>query len=536
MARVERRPHVHRFADEADFNEQLYRAIRQAPWVMTSIALHAVLILSFVLLSSAPEAVADATEPLRIGPVVDQPPPEEDPPETDEPTEQVHATDLVVPEPLITDAELAETNETDNDLPDEQVYGNGEGISDGAFEGPGNVGVIGISGGGGGSPLGLGGRRERRKGGGGTPAARTDDAVEHALRWLAAHQSPDGRWESGGFDQWCDGRPAAAERRPDGLGKPMYDVGVTGLALCAFLGAGYTSRGEHAFARVVRRGLAYLKNVQDPEGCFGPRTTQHYIYNHATAALAMVEGYGMTGSGLYKTSAQKALDFIALSRNPYFAWRYGVKPGDNDTSVTGWMMMALKSAKLVNADEAARGRPAPLQIDDEAFEGIRSWVDKMTDKDYGRVGYLQAGSGPARPQETLAAFPPERSEAMTAAGLVIRAHTGESPGSGPYRKGMALLLRRPPVWNPGDGSIDMYYWYFGTLAAYHAGGEAWIAWNRALRAAVLPSQRLDGDSPTTRGSWDAVDPWGAEGGPVYATAMMALCLELSDRYERVPGR
>ena len=48
-------------------------------------------------------------------------------------------------------------------------------------------------------------------------------------------------------------------------------------------------------------------------------------------------------------------NFIALARNPYFAWRYGVKPGDNDTSVSGWMMMALKSAKMINEDAAGRG-------------------------------------------------------------------------------------------------------------------------------------------------------------------------------------
>ena len=59
----------------------------------------------------------------------------------------------------------------------------------------------------------------------------------------------------------------------------------------------------------------------------------------------------MTESPIYKGAAQKALDFISLSRNPYFVWRYGVKPGDNDSSVTGWMMMPLKSAKLINEDQ-----------------------------------------------------------------------------------------------------------------------------------------------------------------------------------------
>ena len=78
-----------------------------------------------------------------------------------------------------------------------------------------------------------------------------------------------------------------------GAGDERIEAGVTGLALCAFLGAGYTNRGKHPFAKVVSKGLRYLKNVQDAEGCFGPRSA-HYMYNHACAALAMVEAYGMT--------------------------------------------------------------------------------------------------------------------------------------------------------------------------------------------------------------------------------------------------
>ena len=391
-------------------------------------------------------------------------------------------------------------------------------------------GEIGIGGGAGGAFRGRGGTRS--KVGSGRAAAT---GVEDALRWLAAHQSPNGSWEAAGFGQWCDGKPVSdRSKQPDGSGKKLYDPGVTGLALCAFLGGGYTNRGKHPFAQVISRGLRYLKNIQDPEGCFGPRTTQQYIYNHAIASLAMVEAYGMTGSPIFKSSAQRALDYIALARNPYFAWRYGIKPGDNDTAVSGWMMMALKSAQLINADSLKRGRAAPLVVDEQAFMGLKAWLDKVTDAEYGRVGYVQRGTGPARPQELVDRFPAEKSESMTAVGMLARIFMGEDPQKSKLLQlGAKLCAKLPPTWNVGDGSIDMYYWYYGSLAMFQMGGTHWRTWRRAMDGAIIRTQRKDTDSCQYKGSWDPVGPWGPDGGRVYATALMAMSLEVAFRYDRV---
>ena len=283
-------------------------------------------------------------------------------------------------------------------------------------------------------------------------------------------------------------------------------------------------------------GLRYLRNTQDAEGCFGARASGHYVYNHAIAALAMVEAYGMTGSSLYRSPAQRGLDFISLARNPYFAWRYGVKPGDNDTSVTGWMMMALKSAKLVNAGETKAGRPAPLVYDEEAFEGIKAWVDKMTDPDTGRVGYQVRGSGAARPEALSDRFPSDKSESMTAVGVLARIFLGENPNaSDTIRKGAGLCAQRLPSWNREDGSIDIYYWYYATLAMFQVGGEPWRKWEAAMKPAIIDTQRKDGTYCLDKGSWDPIDVWGEDGGRVYSTACLAMCLEVWYRYDRVSG-
>ncbi len=362
------------------------------------------------------------------------------------------------------------------------------------------------------------------------------EAVARGLRWLAAHQSPDGSFDAAGFGRWADGAPVAAERAVPGAGKPIYTVGTTGLAVLAFLGAGHTPAGGGPYGPAVARALSWLVGVQDPEGCVGPRTTQQYIYNHAIGGLALVEAYGLTGHPQRKAPAQRALDFAALSRNPYFAWRYGVKPGDNDTSVTTWMLMLMASGRAVNQAAVARGRPPELAIDDAAFEGAMHWFEKATDPDYGRVGYVQRGAGPARPTEMVDRFPAERSESMTAAALFGRVLCGQDPRAEVWQKGLKLVRDRLPTWNEHDGSIDMYYWYYGTLACFHAGGEAWRAWSRALQDALLPNQRRDGGPTGLLGSFDPVGPWGADGGRVYATALMTLALEVVARFEQAGPR
>jgi hypothetical protein len=533
MARDERTDRTKGFLDQpTDFNEQMYNALKLAPWWMISIAFHVLVVVISNLFGGEAQVNKGGGAMATTSMAAAEPPAIEEPPPTPEETEQIHQSDVVAKEPTVKDAELSDHNETDNDMPTEESLGEG-GISDAPFEGPSNNGLIGLGGGAGGAFKGRGGHRNLRAGGGGKKA---DDAVEDALRWLAAHQSPDGGWECEGWRKWCDKKPSSDGESLEGPGKANYDVGVTGMALLAFLGAGYTNRSDHAFGKVVADGLKYLRGVQDAEGCFGSRATTHYVYNHAIAALAMVEAYGMTGSSIYKGPTQKALDFIAITRNPYFAWRYGVKPGDNDTSVTGWMMMALKSAKLINAADVKAGKSASLVYDEEAFEGIRSWVDKMTDPDTGRAGYQIRGTGPARPQELVDKFPADKSESMTAAAMLARIFLGEDPKkSEMIRKGAELCAKLAPKWDAQDGSIDMYYWYYATLAMFQVGGEPWKKWEAAMKGAIIDTQRKDTDYCKYKGSWEPIDPWGVDGGRVYSTACLALCLEVWYRYDKVFG-
>jgi hypothetical protein len=102
------------------------------------------------------------------------------------------------------------------------------------------------------------------------------------------------------------------------------------------------------------------------------------------------------------------------------------------------------------------------------------------------------------------------------------------------KKGADLCVYLPPKWNPDDGSIDMYYWYWGTLAMFQVGGTHWRKWNEAIVEAVVKHQHRAGSGSRT-GSWDPLDPWGPDGGRVYSTAMLTMCMEVYYRYHRVFG-
>ena len=498
---------------EESFNDVLYAQMRKTPWWLISIGFH--LLLGFVMMNmdwgpgggqGDAQVQSDVSDDL-IDPLKDEVKPEI---EDQKPIEQ---EEKVIDDPVIKDAKVSDHNETDNDQPFEESLGQKDFISDAPFEGPSTNAAIGIGGGAGGAFGGRGGHRNLKALGGTT---QTQNAVDLGLEWLKNHQDPEGYWDCDGFMAQCKLSPSCGDP-----GSALYDPGVSGLALLAFLGAGETHKHGN-YKKTVREGLKYLKQIQDPEGCFGPRTTQHFTYNHSIAALAMAEAYALTASPLFKQSAQVAIDFVLKAQNPYLAWRYGVRPQDNDTSVSGWMIMALKSAQA-----------AGLRVDSAGFDGLNAWLEKVTEPEYGRVGYTSRGTGPARPQDLMDKFPADKSESLTAVGILSRIFIGEDPRKSEIiQKGSDLCLKALPVWDPESGAVDMYYWYYATLALFQVGGDTWKTWNVAIKDAIIDHQLKDGD---VKGSWDPIGPWGRDGGRVYSTALMVMCMEVYYRYGRVFG-
>ncbi|MBL8844049.1 MAG: terpene cyclase/mutase family protein [Planctomycetes bacterium] len=488
------------------FEDELRESLRRAPWIALSAAAHAaaiVVLMQFeyhVPIEEAPQVIHCERPIESVELLVPEPPPPE-PPEPqlvdvreepiDDPTvatvESPFVSDALVPSELLTPVAAA-------------------------FEGRSINDVIGTGGGAGGPHDGGGGPRIGR---GGPRAVET--TIKSGLQWLRRHQDPSGAWDSDGFGSRC------RDNLCDGKGAALNDVGCTGLALLAFLGMGATPERGHD-REVVRNGVRWLVAAQDrDDGCLGAKGGQHFLYGHAIGTLALVEAWHSSRMPALKGPAQQALDFISRSRNPYAAWRYAVPPdGDNDVSVTGWMLFALYA-----------GREAGLTVDDGALRDGLAYVRSMTDPATGRTGYHEKGSFSAREADAMERWPAEQSEAMTACALLLDSFDGVDPASAAQKSRVDLLLARRPAWDEARGSIDFYYWYYGTYAMWQVGGDAWKRWEHGLGDTLLAHQRQDGDET---GSWDPqVDPWGRQGGRIYSTAMNVLCLEVFYRYAKLFG-
>jgi hypothetical protein len=361
-----------------------------------------------------------------------------------------------------------------------------------------------------------------RRGGRENPGA-PESAVVAALQWLARHQNPDGSWGAEGFSKQCSGTKCS------GAGERDYDVGVTGLALLAFLGAGYDQDSPDEspdplkpdrvlkFGEVLRSGLKWLISRQDREGCLGERSMK-YNYCHAVATQALAEAYGMSRAEFLKIPARKAADFLMAGQNPGKGWRYSSKCGDNDSSVTACSVLALKSAQA-----------STLGIPKTAYEGAIAWFDEATETNgYYQVGYNARSTGKVYVPGKNEQF--DHHPAMSAAGMTARMFI-QRKRTAPELGAVNLLMADLPEWK--TNKIDFYYWYFGSLALFHVDGPEgpmWKRWNLAMTDALLPNQKT-GKEACEHGSWDpSVDRWGSEGGRVSVTAMNALTLEVTHRY------
>jgi hypothetical protein len=302
----------------------------------------------------------------------------------------------------------------------------------------------------------------------------TEKAIGLALEWLSRHQESDGRWDTkkhGGGEQ--------------------YDTASAGLALLCYYGWGVSHDKPGKFQGNAKKGLKWLISQQKENGDLRGKGR---MYCHGIAAIALCEAYGLSKDPSLREPAERAIQLIISAQSKNGGWRYNPKPGDSDTSVTGWQYMALHSARM-----------AGIEINESVFENARGWFDKAAG---GKHGGLYGYTGPQG-----------NNQVMTATGMFCRQLDLVPPSDPRMPEGAQALKMRPmSVNNPA-----YYYVYYSTLALYQHQGPVWSEWNDRLKE-TLP--RLQNKNGSDAGSWDKSAGHAAPGGRVISTTLATLSLEV----------
>jgi hypothetical protein len=221
------------------------------------------------------------------------------------------------------------------------------------------------------------------------------------------------------------------------------------------------------------------------------------MYAHGQGAIVLCEAYALTGDNMLKEPAQKAIDFIVAAQHAGGGWRY--QPGEaGDTSVLGWQLMALHSAKV-----------SGLNVPPTTMELAGNYLDTVQ-SDGGATYCYRRGTAP--------------NDAISAEGLLCRMYTGWTKRNAALGNGMTLLMQNHM---PRREAPNIYYWYYGTQVAHHMGGREWERWNLTMRDILTDTQIREGPNA---GAWEPQGPHASSGGHLYMTSLACCSLEVYYRH------
>ncbi|MDZ7815714.1 MAG: HEAT repeat domain-containing protein [Planctomycetota bacterium] len=366
-------------------------------------------------------------------------------------------------------------------------------------------------------------------------SGESEKSVEMGLYWLARFQMPRGSWDAIKY-------PELGNLPGDVPAMEQCDVAMTGLSLLSFSTAGYTHK-YGKYADVYERGLEWLVGFMKTDGMWRYKQISSHgdgeAYEQATATMAVLEAYTMTREESLEVFCQSAVDLIQATQNILLGWRYFTMPKSNDSSVTGWYILSLKTA-IVDG----------FRVFDKCFEGAIRWYESVSEKidefetpdlretkyfdNFVQKIYQKCGSGYDDVQPLAA---------MTAIALISRRFMGYKR-THPQIRAYANYLKDWDVsFEQATGARNLnfafYFIYYATLANFQMGADYWREWNEKLIRNVVQVQEAD-ISSDFYGSWGAGkskkgtkvgSAVGAiRGGRIYCTTMMILTLEIYYRY------
>jgi hypothetical protein len=361
---------------------------------------------------------------------------------------------------------------------------------------------------------------------GGTPESEL--AVADGLDWLARHQAEDGHW---GPDCLGPGGLRCEQQAPCSGKGGRFEAALTGLAVLAFQAGGNYDFNDHPYSDHVRRGLDWLAAQQGPNGqivgslnranlrtdvaAYQPdwHPNDKYMYEHAIATFALAESCAVARAAQrhadesHLNAALKAVQFIESQQHDDGGWRYHPNKSEpSDASVSGWAMLALKTA--IEAD---------LPVDKQVVSRMVAFFKSLEEPLTGRTHYVLNVFG---------------TDALTGVGMMVDEFVLKQPNSELVQLAAPYLADHASVhWGEGrNATSDFYLWYNCTLAMFQAGGDPWKQWNDVIRNHLI-SLQLHG-SDCVRGSWEPQSHWGESGGRIYTTALAVLTLEVYYRFAR----
>jgi uncharacterized protein YbaP (TraB family) len=287
-------------------------------------------------------------------------------------------------------------------------------------------------------------------------------ALQRALRWLAAHQQPDGSWDS------------------------HSPVRTTALALMTL------ASGTHPDSDAVRRAAGWLVTQQQPDGRWPSVRGRQAPLDQALAVQALAHATRFFPDGALEDPLRKGAVYILDHQQAGGGWGYAYgRMGYRSTLVTACQITALKdvvrAGMLCSSISSALLRAAAdvLHVQDaetgrfgDEFRGIDRWS--------------ATGEGVA---------------ALQAAGL------GSTPEA---RKGLAALEYLVNGWL-GAADWPLLEAWFSHRAMAAQGGWLWDKWRPAISRELLAYAQPEGYWLPPGDEYVM--------GPAYATALCCLFLQ-----------
>lgn len=291
--------------------------------------------------------------------------------------------------------------------------------------------------------------------------------------------------------------------------------GVVGLVGMAFLAHGYRP-GAPPYGQVINRTIDYILSTETNNGYLGTRGGN--MYSHSIAALYLSEVSGMVDpvrqakiDRVLPRAIKVILDAQAVPKpskdGPIYqgGWRYEPDSTDSDISVTGWCLMALRSARL-------NGAPVP----NNSIEQAVVFIDRCRSPNGGGFGYLPGH----RHHSNRRWMAPDARPSSTGVALLCRELGGHHGEEINQKAGDFILgsLTGPNGFLPLEGQVE-YSTYYCAQGMFQLGGKYWEEYAPRMYDALIRMQDNDG-------------AWRSSQGAVYPTAMYVLSLSVT--YRQLP--